>query len=519
MIRLERAFGRPGAVGTALAAALTVAALTVAALAPAPPALAPEDEECTLVLLSGRVTPDGRPVIWKNRDAARLDNEVSYFEDGTHRYVALVNAGDATKAWAGVNERGFAVVNSLSFNIPNSLDGSVPLGVFMKWALQSCEDVADFRDLLEMTNESGRTSPANYAVLAATGGVSLFEAGNRSYVEYRVDDPAENPSGYLVRTNFSMCADTLGSSTTRYHRARAIVEEAADSGTVDLAFLLTRVARDLWSKGVDPYPLPYAGAPPGYPAAAGYVDAADAINGKATVASCAIAGVAPGEDPRLATFYAVLGQPVVSPPFPVWVAAGATPPELDGPYTSPVCDVAVARAVEIYDYVGRGTLLNTRKLVDGTPAAHLSRAEWVTDWILAEAGAALARWRATGVDAEEMAAAERRIASEGYRAYVSPPTEGALEVRLAMSPNPSRGPFRLVYEFGEPPPAGWILEIFDVAGRRVSTLAPAGGPLLLTGALDWDGRGARGKQVPAGVYYCRVAGPRTSRAAPIVVLH
>ena len=484
----------------------------------APPATAPaEDEECTLVLLSGRATPDGRPIIWKNRDAASLDNEVCYFDDGLYRYVALVNAGDGTRAWAGVNERGFAVLNSLSFNLPNRDHGSLPLGVLMKWALQSCEDVDDFRELLDFTNEDGRTNPANYAVLDASGTVSLFEAGNRSYVEYSADNSDANGNGYIVRTNFSMSADTSGSSTTRYHRCERLVADAVAAGRADLAFVLTAVARDLWAGGVDPYPLPYGGAPEGAPDAVGYVNAADAINGRATVASCTIHGVLPGEDPLLSTFYAVLGQPVVAPPLPVWVAAGATPAELDGPYTSPVCDAAVARAGDIYDHPAHGTFLNTRDLVDGSRAAHLARTVWIGDWVLAESQAALARWRADGVDSAGMAAVEARIAADTYRAYMSRATSGALRVTIAGSPNPSRGALRIRYAFGEPPPASWFLEIYDVSGRRVRTIDALGGSELLTGWLDWDARDTSGRDAPSGIYFARIAGERRSDAARFVI--
>jgi hypothetical protein len=489
------------------------ALLAAALLACASPQAATDTEECTIVLLSGRVTPDGRPVLSKNRDAPNLDNEVRYFADGRLRYVALVNAGDDTRAWAGLNERGFAVLNALSFNIRNSLDGTVPLGVLMKWALQNCDSIADFRRLLDDTNWSGRTSPANYAVLDATGAVSLFEAGNRSYVEYRVDDPAETPAGYLVRTNFSFSADTLGSSRTRYHRCDELVRAAAGAGDLDVPFLLSTVARDLWCRQVNPYPLPYEGTPLGYPSAVGFVDASDAINARATVASCTVLGVKPGENPLLATFFTTLGQPVVSPPFPVWVAAGPTPPELDGPATSPVCDIARTRAAGIYS----GTLLDTRKLVDGTPTGHLTRVEWITQWMLAETAAVLEGWRSTGPDSSEMAAAEYRIASDGYGALLSAPGRGPLQVRLLIGPNPARGSVHISYEFEEPPPEDWFLEVYDVRGRRAAKLSPDDASRLLTGALVWDGRIPSGR-APAGVYYCRIAGTRASRAERVVLV-
>jgi hypothetical protein len=39
---------------------------------------------CTTAVVSGRVTSDGRPLLWKNRDFWQTNNEVVYFrgEDG-----------------------------------------------------------------------------------------------------------------------------------------------------------------------------------------------------------------------------------------------------------------------------------------------------------------------------------------------------------------------------------------------------------------------------------------------------
>ena len=71
---------------------LVLALVSLAAQAPAYPgaeglnASAPADaEECTIAVLAGPATPDGRPILWKNRDAASINNEISYFTDRTFR--------------------------------------------------------------------------------------------------------------------------------------------------------------------------------------------------------------------------------------------------------------------------------------------------------------------------------------------------------------------------------------------------------------------------------------------------
>ncbi len=64
---------------------------------------------CTTIVISGRVTADGRPILWKNRDTDEARNEVAYLSEGPLRAVAVVNAGKRTSVWMGVNEAGFCI--------------------------------------------------------------------------------------------------------------------------------------------------------------------------------------------------------------------------------------------------------------------------------------------------------------------------------------------------------------------------------------------------------------------------
>lgn len=69
------------------------------------------------------------------------------------------------------------------------------------------------------------------------------------------------------------------------------------------------------------------------------------------------------------------------------------------------------------------------------------------------------------------------------------------------APNPSRGDVKLA--FALPRAAGVSLEIFDVAGRRVRTLA-RGAAAAGEHAHRWDGRDAGGRAVGAGLYLARL---------------
>jgi hypothetical protein len=113
---------------------------------------------CTTAVVSGRVTADGRPLLWKNRDYSQVHNEVVYFRsDGANfSFVAVVNAGGSRSVYMGVNAAGFCIENSLSNDAPGKSETGPGNGQLMKQALARCATVDDFEALLAETNASGR---------------------------------------------------------------------------------------------------------------------------------------------------------------------------------------------------------------------------------------------------------------------------------------------------------------------------------------------------------------------------
>ena len=89
---------------------------------------------------------------------------------------------------------------------------------------------------------------------------------------------------------------------------------------------------------------------------------------------------------------------------------------------------------------------------------------------------------------------------------------GLVDAPLALSarPNPGRGPLAVVAAGGD----GGALDLFDVAGRRITTLSPE-----RTGSgwtWRWDGRDARGAEVPPGVLLARRRGDPSAPPLRIV---
>jgi hypothetical protein len=82
--------------------------------------------------------------------------------------------------------------------------------------------------------------------------------------------------------------------------------------------------------------------------------------------------------------------------------------------------------------------------------------------------------------------------------------------RLSVWPNPGRGDQFLRVASSR---ASGILEVFDVAGRRVRSL-----PLEGRSSVVWDGRDSAGHRVPAAAYFVRLRGgdvPATGRLVRI----
>ena len=123
---------------------------------------------CTTAVISGQATANGRPLLWKNRDADNKQNQVVYDATGRYPFVGVVNSADPAglDIWAGINSQGFAIMNSASYNLDKG--DSLAEGQLMRLALQSCATVAEFQALLDKT-DGGRDVMANFGVIDANG--------------------------------------------------------------------------------------------------------------------------------------------------------------------------------------------------------------------------------------------------------------------------------------------------------------------------------------------------------------
>jgi glucose/arabinose dehydrogenase len=89
---------------------------------------------------------------------------------------------------------------------------------------------------------------------------------------------------------------------------------------------------------------------------------------------------------------------------------------------------------------------------------------------------------------------------ELFLTATSVPTPAA-STTLAVAPNPFQT--HTTISFSSPPSAGVTLDVFDVAGRRVTTLDIA--RTGTAGEVRWDGRDETGRPLGSGVYFVRLS--------------
>jgi len=284
---------------------------------------------CTSIIVSGKYTKDGRPLMWKNRDTGSLKNVLMYFSDGRYKYVGLVNSKDINgrSVWIGHNEAGFAIMNTASYNLNSPDDTTRQSGLegrIMKQALQSCKTIDDFENLLKNLAKPSRLE-ANFGVIDAYGGAAYFELGNFKYEKIDVNDPKIAPHGYIIRTNFSATGIPGGDGGyIRYVNAENIFAQAKAEGLIDHQFILQNASRSLYHSLIN---TDLKQNPPSENETK-FVHFTDFIPRHSSASAVVIQGVKKGEDAEFTTMWAVVGWPLSSVVVPVWLKGGSNLPKI-----------------------------------------------------------------------------------------------------------------------------------------------------------------------------------------------
>lgn len=330
---------------------------------------------CTSAIISGRATPDGRPMLWKHRDSDNSENRLMYFNGSKYNFIGVVNSQDTEgkEIWMGSNSAGFSIMNTMSYNINTGQTCDVPddqEGLFMRAALERCATLKDFEKFLDESKGKWGVA-ANFGVIDAEGGAAYYETGYYGFHKFDVNDPKTAPSGYLIRTNFSFAGDKEhGLGYFRYSTAEELFFMQNIKSNISLDFVLKDADRCLKHSllKTDLYKMTL----PEDTSSAEFIPFRDYIVRYSSVSSMIIQGVKKGEDASLTTLWTVLGWPMTTLVTPVWVAAGKELPTVtlaDGLSTAPVNKMALQLKRKCFpiaidngkDYLNLSYLLNKKE--------------------------------------------------------------------------------------------------------------------------------------------------------------
>lgn len=267
---------------------------------------------CTSAIVSAKLTKNGRPLLWKNRDTNDQVNRIKRIpaSHGKFAFVALFDSHDLrdTAAWTGFNDKGFAIMNTAVYNLKNDTVTHMDKeGVVMRKALEECATVNDFEALLKALPKPLGVE-ANFGVIDALGNGAYFETGNYGYTKY---DLRDSPSGILIRTNYAHSGrKDDGSGYIREQNEINLLKEHIKKADFTPA-LFTEVLSRTFYNSLLRTDYTRSGKE--------WIVDQDFIPRKISTATIVIEGVKPQENPALTIMWTGLGYVPCSEIFPVWI--------------------------------------------------------------------------------------------------------------------------------------------------------------------------------------------------------
>ena len=407
---------------------------------------------CTAVIASGRATADGRPFIFKNRDASDgTNNSLLALHGAKYDYVGVVNYSSSSSPasiWYGHNEAGFAILNTLSyyFNSPTS-KANTSAGALMKKALGQCATVDEFETLLQQTQAQTQsvTLSTNFAVMDSLGNVAFFETCNTSYTKFDANDETVAPNGYLVRTNYSFTSpyynETNHVGEQRYKAACKYMEDTFGDGNIDALQLVHELPRylyhgdreiNLW----DDIPNDIDDVRPTY--------FSNFIPRYISASAALMQGVASGESPECTVTWLAVGWPCACFTVPIVITASKVLPQVvkraSGTYKSEMCTNALELKNRVFTIYHDGTQstdsIDLAKLINNEQTGILQRV-MAADAQVGELGEALVNQLRAGTASESDVASFYNWVDDYWREFYANETSAISAVTVDNENNDS----------------------------------------------------------------------------------
>lgn len=379
---------------------------------------------CTSAIFTGKVTADGRPILWKHRDTGEDNNRVEYFKGEKYSFIALVNSPDKGGiAWMGTNEAGFSIMNTASFNLKDDKVKEMDKeGEFMYKALAVCGSLEDFEEFLNKYPRPMRVE-ANFGVIDANGGAAYYETNNSRFVKVDANDPTVAPGGYLVYTNFSYTGRfNEGVGYIRYQTALDIISKEAMFSNITPHWIFNKLSRSFYNSFLGTDLTKPESSPERF---TGWALDTDYISRKSSTASIAIQGVKPGENPEMTIMWTILGYPPAGIAVPLFVKAGENQPAVvlksDISNNAMACDKALALKYKTYSNTrGSGPrYFNFNLIYNSDRTGYMQELASTEKLINSIFNEPIKRWRKGGIKVDELLYHNKDIDDSIYLAYLS----------------------------------------------------------------------------------------------------
>lgn len=384
---------------------------------------------CTAAVVSGKATPDGRPLLWKNRDTDFLRNHIAYVRGEKYDFLANVNSDNfpaRREAWMGTNSAGFALMNTQSYNLVDVPDGEErgeANGRIIYRALELCATVQDFCHLLDTLSKPSLIE-ANFGVIDAQGGALMLEVDYDHYVVYDANNPKDAPYGYIARTNFSFAgAVNQGAGYVRYMEAERVLMKTSATGGITPQLIMNDLSRSFHNCMLE---VDLRDGSFNRPGGSGWFVDQDFIPRSSTSSSIVVQGVKPGEAAELTTMWTLLGYPPTGVVLPLWVKEADTLlPALvqkdDTCSAAPLSDWSLRLADRVFCYrQGMGTrrYLHWEQLYSRDGCGYMQRLSPVEEAVFRLVAPVLKGWRDRGrSDVKQMQAVYAELQAVVRKGY------------------------------------------------------------------------------------------------------
>lgn len=291
---------------------------------------APDASACSAIIISGKYTADGKPLMLKTRDQGEknFNTNIKFHQRGPYDFISMgptpwVVAQKIRSTGGGMNSQGLCMAALTSNSFPDDtlkIKGRSSASIQL-YALANCKNIKEFDEYLNSLSQPLAVR-FNLGVIDAEGGAAFYEFGNDKWVKYDVNDPKDAPEGWRCCTNFSFSGDEpTQTGVDRYEDCveimKAVRKNADGKYEILPEYLMDRCGRSLVNVR--------AHMNDDTVVSESLVDKG-LISYWRTSNLLVFQSVAAGTDPKYGVMWTALGHPRCSPLIPLLPALGNTLP-------------------------------------------------------------------------------------------------------------------------------------------------------------------------------------------------